>query len=720
MIDKFKDTFKEEAYELLNKLEDCLLVVEENPDNRDEVSALFRTMHTIKGSAAMFGFQHISDFTHEVESILELVREGKIKIGPELIDLTLKARDHIRNMLDQEDPPPKQYIQISESLENQFRALVESRTKPAQKRGITVPPEAGIITDEESAGKQVKDEKPVREDTLQDPVTYRIRFKPGPDLFQNGTNPLMLLDELRDLGEFTCVSYTDSIPALNGFDPEVCSVYWDIILTTNKNKNRIRDVFVFVEDSAHIDIDCIDNLTTLDDGRYKRLGDILEERGVIDNVTIEHAAARQKRLGEMLVEEGVNPTEIESALEEQRHVERVRQRAQNELASSSIRVSSEKLDELVDLVGELVTLQARFSQTSNQLGNGEITSLTENLERLTSELRDGTMTLRMLPIGTTFSKFRRLVRDLSQELGKEVDIATFGGETELDKTVIEKLNDPLIHIIRNCIDHGIEDPENRKNTGKKTAGTIKLSAEHSGASVLISIEDDGKGLDKQKIFQKALDREIVSEGTQLTDEEIYELIFAPGFSTAAQVTNVSGRGVGMDVVKRAIEGLGGSVSVESETGKFTRITLKIPLTLAIIEGLLVEVCGEHYVFPLAAVEECIEHQGRDKRRDDKNILSNRGEVLPYIRLSDLFNIEKRSQEIEQIVVVNSNGSRIGFVVDNVIGDYQTVIKNLGKMYKNISGISGATILGDGSVALILDVNKLVTICNRSGEEVLQG
>ncbi|MFP4443345.1 MAG: chemotaxis protein CheA, partial [Spirochaetia bacterium] len=612
------------------------------------------------------------------------------------------------------------YIQISESLENQFRALVESRTKPAQKRGITVPPEAGIITDEESAGKQVKDEKPVREDTLQDPVTYRIRFKPGPDLFQNGTNPLMLLDELRDLGEFTCVSYTDSIPALNGFDPEVCSVYWDIILTTNKNKNRIRDVFVFVEDSAHIDIDCIDNLTTLDDGRYKRLGDILEERGVIDNVTIEHAAARQKRLGEMLVEEGVNPTEIESALEEQRHVERVRQRAQNELASSSIRVSSEKLDELVDLVGELVTLQARFSQTSNQLGNGEITSLTENLERLTSELRDGTMTLRMLPIGTTFSKFRRLVRDLSQELGKEVDIATFGGETELDKTVIEKLNDPLIHIIRNCIDHGIEDPENRKNTGKKTAGTIKLSAEHSGASVLISIEDDGKGLDKQKIFQKALDREIVSEGTQLTDEEIYELIFAPGFSTAAQVTNVSGRGVGMDVVKRAIEGLGGSVSVESETGKFTRITLKIPLTLAIIEGLLVEVCGEHYVFPLAAVEECIEHQGRDKRRDDKNILSNRGEVLPYIRLSDLFNIEKRSQEIEQIVVVNSNGSRIGFVVDNVIGDYQTVIKNLGKMYKNISGISGATILGDGSVALILDVNKLVTICNRSGEEVLQG
>lgn len=719
MIDKFKDTFKEEAYELLNKLEDSLLVVEENPDNREDVQALFRTMHTIKGSAAMFGFQHISDFTHEVESILEMVREGKIKIGPQLIDLTLKARDHIRSLLDEDDPPPARYVQISESLENQFRALVESRSKPVQKRGITVPPEAGIIADEESPGKPV-DEQPIREETLQHPVTYRIRFKPGPELFKNGTNPLMLLDELRELGEFTCVSYTNSIPALNEFDPEMCSVYWDIILTTNKDKNRIRDVFVFVEDSAHIDIDLIDNLTTLDDGRYKRLGEILEERGVIDTVSIEHAAARQKRLGEMLVEEGVNPTEIESALEEQRHVERVRQRAQNELASSSIRVSSEKLDELVDLVGELVTLQARFSQTSNQLGNGEITSLTENLERLTSELRDGTMTLRMLPIGTTFSKFRRLVRDLSQELGKEVEIATNGGETELDKTVIEKLNDPLIHIIRNCIDHGIEDPENRKSTGKNPAGTIKLSAEHSGASVLISIEDDGKGLDKQKIFQKALDREIVSEGMQLTDEEIYELIFAPGFSTAAQVTNVSGRGVGMDVVKRAIEGLGGSVSVESKKGKFTRITLKIPLTLAIIEGLLVEVCGEHYVFPLAAVEECIEHHGKEGKRDDNNILSNRGEVLPYVRLSELFSIEKTRRDIEQIVVVNSNGSRIGFVVDNVIGDYQTVIKNLGKMYKNISGISGATILGDGSVALILDVNKLVTICNRSGEEVLQG
>ena len=719
MIDKFRDTFRDEAYELLNKLEDSLLIVEENPDNREEVLSLFRTMHTIKGSAAMFGFQHISDFTHEIETILDYVREGKIKAGPELINLTLKSRDHIRNMLEEADPPPRKMMEISASLETQFRSIIESKIKPVSKKGITVAPEPGIIGDEE---KKAQEETAAEsdDDNLKTPITYRIRFKPDKDIFRNGTNPLMLLGELRELGEYTCISYAVSIPNLKELNPEECVAYWDIILTTNKPENRIRDVFVFVEDTAHIDIDLIDDLSSMDEGRYKRLGQILEDRGVIDTITVEHTAAKQKRIGEMLVEEGVNPTEVESALEEQRHVERVRQRAQNELASSSIRVSSEKLDELVDMVGELVTLQARFSQTSNEIGNGEMTTLTESLERLTSELRDGTMSLRMLPIGSTFSKFRRLVRDLSQELGKEVDMITKGGETELDKTVIEKLNDPLIHIIRNCIDHGIEEPETRKKAGKISTGTITLAAEHAGAFVHISIADDGGGLNKDKILKKAESREIISPGAQLTDEEIFHLIFAPGFSTASQVTNVSGRGVGMDVVKKAIEGLGGAVSVESKVDKYTKITLKIPLTLAIIEGLLVEVSGEHYVFPLATVEECIEHQKETDERDGKNIISNRGEILPYVRLRELFNIETDHQDIEQIVVVNSNDSRVGFVVDRVIGDYQTVIKNLGKMYRNIRGISGATILGDGSVALILDVNKLVTLCDQTQEEVLQG
>lgn len=696
-MDTFRENFREEAFELLNSLENSLLELEQDPSNHEEISAVFRCMHTIKGSAAMFGYQEISNFTHEIETVLEQVRDGSLTLDERLINITLAVRDHIRVLLDVEDPSAAGHEAVSREIVEQLHAYVEAQ-QPQQSHGTARGAETGIVASETEG------------DQLDHWVTYRIRFAPEPGIFHSGTNPLLLLAELREMGECTIIPNPRDIPHLQELDPQQCHVRWDVFLTTRKTLNAVRDVFIFVEDAAKVSVDVIDDLSAFDDGPQRRLGQILAERGVVDVETVERAAGRQKRLGEMLVEQGVSQDDVSAALEEQQHIQRSRERIQNELTSSSIRVGSEKLDLLVDLVGEIVTLKARLTQTAKQIDNTLLTALAESFERLTDELRDSTMSIRMLPIGSTFSRFRRLVRDLSQELGKRVEIETAGGETELDKTVIDRLNDPLVHIIRNCIDHGIEAPHTRRESGKEEQGTIRLSAAHSGASVVITIEDDGAGLNRDRILEKARERGVVAAGADLSDSEVLQLVFAPGFSTAASVTQVSGRGVGLDVVKKEIEALGGTVLVESWSGQGTRMALTIPLTLAIIDGLLVEIDSSAYVFPLQVVQECIELTAA--MRDEHNgrqIINNRGRILPYVRLRDVFKIEGELPEIEQVVVINTHDGQVGFLVDRVIGDLQTVIKNLGRLYHDLEGISGATILGDGSVALILDVGRLASL-----------
>ncbi len=711
-MDKFKENFREEAYELLNSLEQSLLELERDPSNREEISAVFRCMHTIKGSAAMFGYQEISSFTHEIETVLEHVRDGSLTLDERLINITLAVRDHIRTLLDEEDPEEAEHEAVSRGIVERLHAYVDEQRQPQQSHGI-VPvssEETGTTESADAPGESPFASAEPGGDELDHWVTYRIRFAPEPGILLNGTNPLLLLAELREMGECTIIPNPRDIPRLKDLDPQQCHVWWDVFLTTRKSLNTVRDVFIFVEDAAKVTVDVIDDLSALDDGPQRRLGQILAERGVVDVETIERAAGQQKRLGEMLVEQGVSEDDVASALEEQQHVQRSRERIQSELSSSSIRVGSEKLDLLVDLVGEIVTLQARLTQTAKQIDNTLLTSLAESFERLTDELRDSTMSIRMLPIGSTFAKFRRLVRDLSQELGKKVEMDTAGGETELDKTVIDRLNDPLVHIIRNCVDHGIETPESRRNGGKPEQGKITLSAAHSGASVVITIEDDGAGLNRERILQKARERGIVAADAELSDSDVLQLVFAPGFSTAASVTQVSGRGVGLDVVKKEIEALGGNVAVESWSGRGSRMMLTIPLTLAIIDGLLVEIDSSAFVFPLQVVQECIELTAA--MREEHNggqILNNRGKMLPYIRLRDVFRMEGTLPEIEQVVVINTQDGPVGFLVDNVIGDLQTVIKNLGRLYHDLEGISGATILGDGSVALILDVTRIATL-----------
>jgi two-component system chemotaxis sensor kinase CheA len=359
------------------------------------------------------------------------------------------------------------------------------------------------------------------------------------------------------------------------------------------------------------------------------------------------------------------------------------------------------------MVGELVTVQSRLSQLSARFNDLSLIQVAEEVERLTAELRDNTMSIRMLPIGATFSRFERLVRDLSTDLGKEITLITEGAETELDKTVIEKLNDPLIHLIRNSIDHGIEKPEVRTAFGKPAWGTVHLSAEHSGANVFIRIKDDGAGLDPDIIRAKAVEKGLIAPDAMLSEKEIFSLTLMPGFSTATTITNVSGRGVGMDVVKKSIDALQGSIEIVSKKGVGTTITLKLPLTMAIIDGLLVQIEDVLYIMPLAAIEECVELTREDvARAHGKHMASIRGEIVPYIRLREMFAHEGTSPDIEQIVTARIDGNRVGFVVDQVVGQHQTVIKSMSRMYRNIEHISGATILGDGNVALILDLGKL--------------
>jgi len=626
------------------------------------------------------------------------------------VDMTLSASDQIRKMVD--GNPVEEGLR--EVILKGFRRLLPNAGPNEDTSGAPpTSPEPGTSNQKRVTINEplaTSNEQPATS-SPQPTVTYRIRFRPDLDIFATGTNPILLLDELRALGPHHITAQSDRIPPLEDMDPEACYLYWDMVLTTTEGINAIKDVFIFVEDACELKIDVIDGEEELEletDADYKRLGEILVERGDLGVEDLKQALMSQPRLGEVLQKtRSVSKGIIDSALAEQQRVKEGREKRRNEALASSIRVGADKLDTLVDLVGELVTVQARLSQQAGSGHDANLLNIAEEVERLTAELRDNTMGIRMMPIGATFSKFKRLVRDLSNELGKEVLLTTEGSETELDKTVIERLNDPLVHIIRNSIDHGIEPGEVRAAAGKARQGTVHLSAVHSGAHVLIRISDDGKGLDPEVIRAKAVEKGLMSTDAELSESEIFSHIFAPGFSTAKAVTDVSGRGVGMDVVKRSVESLRGSIEIDSARGAGTTITLKLPLTLAIIDGLLVKIGETYFVLPLSSVEECVELSREEALyRNGRHIMKVRGEIVPYVPLRELFAINGARPAIEQIVIAELESHRIGFVVDEIIGQHQTVIKNLGKTYKDAKCFSGATILADGTVALILDVQGI--------------
>jgi two-component system, chemotaxis family, sensor kinase CheA len=682
--------FREEASEHLAELESALLLLEEDPSNAELIGQAFRSLHTIKGSGAMAGFDSISSFAHELETVFAEVRDGHIKASKPLVEMALESMDLIRRLLVGED----------ESLAKDRARLVEGLRQYNPNMRVETP---------RSVEPPVKP-SPV---ALGSEKIFRVLFKPNTDILRNGTNPLGLLEELASLGRSRVIASTRNLPNLVNLDPEVCHLSWDIILSTTKTQDDIRDVFIFVEDHAVLQIDLLDDGESQDTpSDYKKLGEILLERGAISTEQLRVALAEQKRIGDLLVKNGaVSPEAVKTAIVEQQVVREARAKRGEQPkveVGASIRVAANKLDALVDLVGELVIAQARLAQMAAGEGNPQLVAIAEDVGRLSSELRDNALNIRMVPIGTTFGRFNRLVHDLAAELGKEIELVTEGADTELDKTVIERLGDPLVHLIRNSCDHGIETPQARAATGKPPAGVVRLMAYHSGPSVFIEIRDDGAGLDATAIRSKAIEQGLITADSNLSEREIYKLIFLPGFSTAKCVSNVSGRGVGMDVVKRSIEALRGSIQIESELGKGTKIRLKLPLTLAIIEGLLVVVGNANYVLPMSLVEECVELSSDDIASAHGNRLATvRGQRVPYLRLRDWFGISGERPPIEQIAITASEGQRVGLVVDSVVGQHQTVIKTLGRMYNDARGLSGATILGDGTLALIVDVQALL-------------
>ena len=688
-----EDTFREEADELLIDLEAAMLELEEQPDDSDCVDRAFRAMHTIKGSGSMFGFEKLAAFTHHLENAFDLVRNGDLKISKELINISLDSGDHIRQLLENKESS-EELDHDSDELLARLSALVPDTDEQHSN--------ADASTDD-SAKKPAG----TSSDNTQ---TYRVRINPGEDSFANGMDVLPILREIRSLGPCHITTIACDLPTLEKADPEKCYLTWDLILTTDQGINALNDVFIFVEDDWEIDIKVVDQSGHWSDTpEDKPLGEILVEKGDATEEQIAHAQAQQKKIGEILTDsENIPPEKIKSALDEQKVLRKQHQKRKASEGVSNVKVPAEKLDILMDLVGELVIAQARLNQSATLLRDPSLFTIAEDIERLTTELRDNTLGLRMLSIGTTFARFRRLVRDLSNDLGKKIDLVTEGAETELDKTVIDRLGDPLVHLIRNSIDHGIEMPEQRKAAGKPEKGTVLISAVHRESHVVITIKDDGAGLDAEAIRGKAIERGVLTEESTPTDQELYNLIFDAGFSTAKVVSNVSGRGVGMDVVKRSIEELRGTVSIDSSPGEGSTVTIKLPLTLAIIEGLLVQVEHDKYVIPLSQVDECIELTAAEvKSANGNKLIEVRGELVPYLRLRECFNNNENTLDIEQIVVIRNGDSRFGFTVDQVIGQHQTVIKGLGKVYEGVKGLAGATILGDGNVALILDTNVLI-------------
>lgn len=694
--------YRDEARELLELIEQKLIDLENQPEDEELLHAIFRAFHTIKGSGSMFGYDSVAAFTHEIETLFDYLREKRLSTNKQIIDTALAAKDYISDLIFSEEKVQPEH---GETILSTVRSYIESVSGAGTAPAVAPQPGAGVDSDSGTPATDEGDEE----------RTFRIKFSPKREFFLHGAKVLPLLQELEELGTLLVFAHTGKVPPLEEFDPELCYTDWTMLLTTTAQRNAIRDIFIFVEDYSEIGIDIIDDAAQLDIGaEYKRIGEILYEQGYVDQSAIESIMQKKQLFGEVAVKQGVlSKDALDSALGEQQYIREVRRKRQQQQASTTIRVKSEKLDSLVNLVGEIVTLQARLTQYTESAADGvevstsELESVTENMARLTAELRENTMDIRMVPLAETFNSFHRLVRDLSAELGKEIQLETSGAETELDKNVIDALNDPLVHILRNSIDHGIESPDERGAANKPAEGTVSISAEHSGANVLLKIKDDGRGLSSEKIRNKAVQRGVIAEDARLSERELYSLIFAPGFSTAETATNVSGRGVGMDVVKRNIEQLRGKIKVDSEQGRGTTITLTIPLTLSIIDGLLLAIGDERYVINLSAVDECFELTPDLYPEGQGNeYLAIRGEVVPYIDLRSLFAVNNSVPKNRELIVVRTGESKVALIVDTIIGQHQTVIKPLNAALNFIQEVSGSTILGDGTIAFILDINKL--------------
>ncbi len=643
-MDQATQSFVTEATYILDDLEGQLLGLEANPE-REAVDAVFRAMHTLKGSGGMFGFSELAAFTHHLETAFEQVRDGALAVTPPLISIALRARDMIAALLDLGGGTPEAADLVASNKVREILHDLEALTGTRPEQEV----KSAFNFDNRSTTKDAEHR-------------FRVIYRPGPTDLINGTRPDLLIRELMELGNCRVHHLIDRLPPLDQLDFKVAHLGYVLDISGAFDRSSIEDVFIFADEA---DIDITDLSQSKDP---------------------ETALAQGPQMS------GATPPAV-----------RVSQK------NKHLRVAGDRIDQIMDTIGELVISQARLDQVAGRYGDPELEGVIEEVERLVLALRDTTLSIRMLPIETVFGKFNRVVRDLSESLGKDVKLSTRGGETEIDKNVIDRLSEPLVHMIRNSLDHGIEDRETRAQAGKPPRGTIFLEARQEGGEVIIEVADDGRGLDADAIRAKAERSGTIPQAGQLADHEAYRLIFSPGFSTAKSISDVSGRGVGMDAVRTAVEELRGNINITTKPGNGTRFSLRLPVSLAIVEGLRVRLGDQVFVIPLAAVDECVEFPPEiAARKSGRRMLDIRDELVPFVPLEQVLNLpsDAESDAVRRVVVTRANGLRTGFVVDDVLGQAQTVIKPLSAYHKDIPGLSGATIMGDGTVALILDIAAL--------------
>jgi len=656
-----REIFLIEAVDLLSELESALLELENSPGDTAVIHRVFRVMHTLKGSGATSGYQDLSAFLHHVEDVFNAAREGRVTVATELIDLTLKIGDTIRRYLAAKSTEAGDILAAAQPTLNALLAFMPGEQKTCKT--------------------MVADQR------------LHIHFQPHQHLLKTGNDPGIFLDDLRKLGPCAIELSDRDLPSLDKLDAEACYFSWDIEFTAPVSEAAVREVFQFVEGDCDLDIQKIAESTEDPDADLFIEPTRLTQTDHIAKSPVTHEAVSKRPL-DPVAEPSSLPTSSKVIT----------------TTSDTLRVSSDRLDRLVNLIGELVILKSAVTDTCAQHPEipAALHAASETLQSLTTQLRDEVLNIRMMQIGQTFAKFRRLTRDISRELGKQVDLVLEGSETEMDKTILDRLNDPLVHLVRNSLDHGLETPAERIASGKNPIGKMRLAAHQKGDRVVITVSDDGRGLDPVSIRTKAIERGLLSSDTNPSNAELFQMVFLPGFSTAKIVSALSGRGVGLDVVKRTVEQLRGRIELNSTPGKGAEFRLSLPLTLAIIDGLMVAVGKDHYILPLSAARETIDlPQSHRVDRGERNLVDIRGEFIPYLRLRDLFAYDTPPPGLrERVVIVELEQSRLGLVVDEVLGNHQTVIKSLGWIAPEAPVYSGATVLGDGRVALIIDIPAL--------------
>ncbi len=716
-LDQARGALVQEGRELLTAMEDALLEIENDGYNGERVNAIFRAAHTIKGSAGLFGLESLINFTHVVESLLDEVRNGEQILDGAMLSLLLTCGDYIGSLLtaveersEANEPNPALRTHLLSQLNDYLQPVVEA--VPLAESMAVSPVQNGT-----NGRVDVLEGEAVSSDL------WHISLRPNADVLRNGMDPLSFLRYLSKLGRIVYIhTLTDQVPSAAGFDAETNYLGYELEFESSASKQEIEDAFEFIrEDSQllilppHSAIDAyIRLISSLPEGPG-RLGEMLVRSGALTTHELQRVLDRQSSgrqpappLGTLLVEEQlVAPPVVSAALHKQKQTEEKRSHDQ-----VFIKVEVGKLDQLINLVGELVIAGAAASLSLRQGNPAAMAEANEGVATLVEHIRDASLSLRMVAIGEVFQRFPRVVRDISKELGKDIELLITGADTELDKSMVEKLADPLMHIVRNAMDHGIEPADMRQTYGKTARGLLRLNAYHESGSIVIEVSDDGRGLDRERILAKAIEKGLVQADQQLSDQEVYRLIFEPGFSTAAQITNLSGRGVGMDVVRRNIEQLRGEVEVLSEFGQGSTVRIRLPLTLAIIDGFQVKVADEIFVLPLDQVVECVDLGERENLHD---LVSLRGEPLPFVHLRGLFGLPPSQGLRESLVVLQFGANRAGVVVDQLVGEFQAVIKPLGQIFAQNKVLSGSTILGDGSVALILDVPNLIQRASAAAE-----